>query len=205
MKAEFFDKRLSATGAFYDITKTNVKEAIPGPAGAIFSAVAGAVESQGAELDITGRINENWNLIANFGHDDVRIKQGSPPDLINDPTDVLNENFIAGNRFPGVPANTGNLWVKYDALGDFRGLSIAGGLNVIGSMQGDNANSVQLPQYTLVNGMISYRFPWQGAKITAQLNVNNITNTTYYPTATSRFNIVAGAPRAVLGSLRVDF
>ena len=203
-KAEFFDKRLSMTLAFYDITKTNVSAPVPGAAGSIFSQFAGAVESKGAEFDLTGRVNENWSLIANFSHDDVRIKQGSP---INpaDPTDVLSENFIAGNRFPGVPANAGNLWVKYDALGDFKGLSIAGGLNVIGSMQGDRANSFQLPQYTLVNAMISYRFPWQGAKITAQLNVNNVTNVTYYPTSTGPFNIVVGAPRTILGSLRVEF
>jgi iron complex outermembrane recepter protein len=203
-KAEFFDKRLSASMAFYDITKTNVPIAVAGAAGAIFSKVAGSVESKGVEFDVTGRVNENWSLIANFSHDDVRVKQGSSFDPA-DPTDLVNENFIAGNRFPGVPANAGNLWVKYDALGDFKGLSIGGGLNVIGSMQGDNANSFRLPQYTLVNGMISYRFPWEGAKITAQLNINNITNVTYYPTSTSPFNIVVGAPRAILGSLRVEF
>ena len=204
VKTEFFDKRLSATMAFYDITKTNVPISVPGPMGVLFSEVAGAVESKGVEFDVTGRVNENWSLIANFSHDDVRIKEGSSFNPA-DPTDTINETFIAGNRFPGVPANAGNLWAKYDALGDFTGLSVAGGLNVIGSMQGDNANSVLLPQYTLLNAMISYRFPWQGAKITAQLNVNNITNVTYYPTATSRVNIVVGAPRAILGSLRVEF
>ncbi len=55
-----------------------------------------------------------------------------------------------------------------------KGLSIGGGGNFIGSSHGDNANSFKLPQYTLINGMISYRFPWQGAKITAQLNVRNL-------------------------------
>ncbi len=38
----------------------------------------------------------------------------------------MNENFIAGNRSRGVPENAGNLWVKYDALGDFKGPSVAG-------------------------------------------------------------------------------
>ncbi len=201
VKAEFFDKRLSASMAFYDIARTNVSLAIPGTP---FSEVAGAVESKGVEFDMTGRINENWSLIANFSHDDVRVKDGSPFDP-NDPTDVNDENFIAGKLFPGVPTNAGNLWAKYEALGDFKGLSVAGGFNEIGSAQGDNANSFQLPRYTLVNGMISYRLPWQQAKITAQLNINNITNTTYYPTATSRYVIPVGAPRAILGSLRVEF
>jgi outer membrane receptor protein involved in Fe transport len=126
-----------------------------------------------------------------------------------DPADLFNtaELFIGSNRFPSVPANAGNLWVKYDTLGDFKGLSVAGGLNVIGSMPGDNANSFQLPQYTLVNGMISYRFSRQGTKITAQLNVRNIFNTTYYTSSTpiSWCNIVIGAPHAILGSLRLEF
>jgi iron complex outermembrane recepter protein len=202
IKTEFFDKRLSATMAFYDITKTNVP--IPVPSNPLFTTVAGAVESKGVEFDLTGRVNENWSLIANFSHDDVRVKEGSQFNPL-DPTDIINESAVAGNRFPGVPANAGNLWVKYDALGDLKGLSVAGGLSVIGSMEGDEANSFRLPQYTLVNAMISYRFPWAGAKITAQLNVNNIFDTMYYPTAQSPFQIAVGPPRVILGSLRVEF
>jgi iron complex outermembrane recepter protein len=188
--------------AFYDITKTNVTIAAPGVTP--FSLLAGAIESKGVEFDATGRVNENWSLIANFSHEDVRVTQGSAA-TSTDPNSPVFEAFIAGNRFPGVPENAGNLWVKYDALGDFKGLSVAGGLNEIGSARGDNANSFLLPRYTLLNGMISYRFPWQGAKITAQLNINNITNAAYYPTSTSRVNVVVGAPRAFLGSLRVEF
>jgi iron complex outermembrane recepter protein len=201
VKTEFFDKRLSATMAFYDITKTNIP--IPVPSNPIFLNVAGEVESKGVEFDLTGRVNENWSLIANFSHDDVRNKQGSA--VLTDPTDILNEDAIAGNRFPGVPENAGNLWLKYEFLGDLKGLNIAGGLNIIGSMEGDQANSFRLPQYTLVNAMISYRFPWEGAKITAQLNVSNIFNTMYYPTAQSPMQIAVGPPRVILGSLRVEF
>jgi iron complex outermembrane recepter protein len=199
-KAEFLDKRLSASLAFYDIVKTNI--ATPDPIITGKYDVIGAAESKGVELDLTGRVTENWSVIANFTHDEVRVITASN---YNAATEITTENAVIGNRLPSVPANAGNLWVKYDADGQFRGLSIGSGLNVVGSSQGDNANSFQLPQYTLVNGMISYRFPWAGANFTAQLNVKNIFDTTYYAASTDRYHILRGTPRTILASLRVEF
>jgi iron complex outermembrane receptor protein len=109
---------------------------------------------------------------------------------------------VAGNWLPSAPANSGNLWEKYTADGDFKGLSVGGCLNIIGSQFWDNANSFKLPQYTLVNGMISCRFPWQGAKITAQLNIKNLFDTAFYQSAGNRYYIISGAPRAILSSRR---
>ncbi len=199
-KADFFDKRLSASLAFFDITKTNIPNPAPNNPG--YFVVTGAAESKGVEFDLTGRVNENWSLIANYTHDDARVTIGAP---YNPVTEITTENAVVGNQLPSVPLNQGNLWVKCDALGALEGLSVAGGLNVVGSSQGDNANSFQLPQYTLVNGMISYRFPWQGAKITAQLNVKNFFDTTYYAASSNRYTITPGTPRTILASLRVEF
>jgi outer membrane receptor for ferric coprogen and ferric-rhodotorulic acid len=86
-----------------------------------------------------------------------------------------------------------------------RTLSVGGCLNIIGSQFWDNANSFKLPQYTLVNGMISCRFPWQGAKISAQLNIKNLFDTAFYQSAGNRYYIISGAPRAILSSLRLEF
>nr|WP_244532375.1 TonB-dependent siderophore receptor [Methylocapsa palsarum] len=191
-KAELFDKRLVATVAFYDIIKSNITQTIPGTQ---LTALAGTVESRGAEFDVSGRIDDNWSLIGSYSFDEARFK-----------TDLDGNQ---GNRLQDVPLNAGSLWVKYDALGDFRGLSLGGGIRVVGERQGDNANDFQLPAYTLFNGMIMYRLqpnalPWV-KNLTAQVNVNNIFNTTYYTTSYDRTSIAPGTPRSVIVSLRAEF
>jgi iron complex outermembrane receptor protein len=192
-KAEFFDKRLTATVAFYDIVKTNIVQSIPGT---VFSTIAGVVESKGAEFDIAGRIDENWSLIGSYSFDDARFTQS-----------VIGNQ---GDRLQNVPLNSGNIWVKYDVLGDFRGLSLGGGLNIVGARQGDNANDFQLPAYTLVNAMVMYRLqpnvlPSWVKNATVQLNVKNLFNTIYYTASADRFSIYPGAPRTFLASLRAEF
>ncbi len=197
-KAEFFDKRLSVTMSFFDLYKSNIPTL--GPANTTI--LIGLAQSQGVELDMTGKINDNWSLIANYTHEDVRVVSGSPYDPL---TEIQNELPVAGNWLTSVPANAGNIWIKYDADGDFRGLSLMGGVNVIGSRWGDLANSFKIDAYTLVNGGFSYRIPWEGAKITAQVNVSNLLNTSYYIAASTRINIWSGTPRSVLGSLRLEY
>ncbi len=98
-KDEFFARRLLAAVAFYDIRKTNVPVAVLGTEGALFSTISGAVESKGAELDVTGRSNDNWSLIANLSHDDVRVTQGLPFNPA-DPSDRLSEIPIAASLRP---------------------------------------------------------------------------------------------------------
>jgi iron complex outermembrane receptor protein len=195
VKIEFFDKRLTTTLAFYDITKTNIAQAVGG--GSPFSTNVGRAESKGVEFDISGRINENWSLIGNYSHDDARIIQGMGISNNCGPgiSCVNYGTFVneSGNRLQNVPLNAGNIWVKYDADGNLKGLSLGGGLNINGLRQGDNQNTFQLPAYTLVNAMVLYRFRPEflpGVKnLTAQFNVKNLFNTTYYQNSSTNMSI----------------
>jgi iron complex outermembrane receptor protein len=201
-KAEFFDKRLSVSMAFYDIFKSNIPT--PDPTNPNNTLLIGLAQSKGVEFDMTGKVNDNWSLIANYSHDEAKVVTGQPINPL-DPTNQVFELPQSGNYLASVPANAANFWVTYSADGDFKGLNISGGVNVVGSRWGDNANSFTIPAYALVNGGISYRFPWQGAKVTAQVNVSNLLDTAYYVSAGSRINVVSGNPRSILGSLRLEF
>jgi iron complex outermembrane recepter protein len=204
VKAELFDKRLMATFAYFDIKKTNVAQASSAVA-AVYNLLD--ARSRGVELDITGRLDENWSLIANFSHTEAKVVKGSPFNP-KDPLDLVNEAPVAGTRLPGVPDNMGSFWVKYDADGAYKGLSAAVGFSRIGVAQGDPANSFQMPAYSLLRAMLSYRFPVGGTHVTAQINADNLLNDRYFYGATSfnnRFSLTPGAPRGVLGSLRVEF
>jgi iron complex outermembrane receptor protein len=196
-KAEFFDGRLTATTAYYDITKTNVL--VPVPASS-FTVPLGEIESKGIEFDLAGRIDENWSVIASYSHDDARITQDN---------DALGTGRNTGHRLANVPLQAANLWVKYDAGAAWTGLSLGGGFNYVASRLGDNANTFVLPAYTVVNAMIMYRFqpafaPWV-KNLTVQLNIKNLLDSTYYTNSFDRFSIVPGAPRTFLASLRAEF
>lgn len=198
VKAELLDKRLTATLAYYDITKSGVVQSIPGTQ---FSRPVGVVESRGVELDVTGRIDDNWSLIGNYSYDDARI--------IADANGTPLAGGEQGNRLQNVPRHAGSLWVKYDASGEFKGLSLGAGVFAVGQRQGDNQNDFQLPGYARVDTMILYRLPaylapW-AKNVSLQFNIKNLLDTTYYLHSYDRFSIAPGAPRTFLASIRVEF
>jgi iron complex outermembrane receptor protein len=196
-KAELLDGALTTSIAYYAITKSNITVPTPVPG---FVQTVGEAQSDGFEFDLSGRLDENWSVIANYSHTLARVTQDRAADGSFGNT---------GHRLPNVPIHSGNLWVKYEAAGAFRGLSLAGGVNVIGERKGDVENSFELPAYALLNAMAAYSFrpsmlPWV-KNIVAQLNVTNILDTLHYTNANGRNSIMTGAPRAVMGSIRIEF
>ncbi|MBY6241493.1 TonB-dependent receptor [Methylosinus sp. Sm6] len=193
VKAELLDGRLTATFAYFDIVKSGILQRLPG---SLYSTPIGMIESKGFEIDVAGRIDDNWSVIGNFSHDTVRITQDA----------ALNN---VGRRLVNAPIDSGSLWLKYEADGDFQGLGLGGGVTVVGERQGDNANTFLLPTYAIVNTMIAYRFqlpeaPWV-KNVTAQLNVRNLLDSTYYVNSADRSTIMPGTPRTFLASLRLEF
>ena len=200
-KAELLDKHLTATLAYFDITKSNIVAPL---AGTPFSIPVGLVNSHGVELDVAGRVDEHWSLTASYAYDDARIVNGEGPNNVTGVT--MSEN---GNWLQDVPRNAGSLWLKYDATGQLRGLSVGGGIVAVGMRQGDNQNDFQLPGYTRFDAMLMYKFrPYfmPGVKnLTAQLNVRNLFNTVYYQSSSTNLNIFPGASRTILASLRAEW
>ncbi|WP_347988632.1 TonB-dependent receptor [Methylomonas sp. AM2-LC] len=113
IKTEFFDGRLRATLAYYDLTKTNVATGDPnlahdcgnGPGSC--SLAIGAVRSRGPELDIQGEILPGWNAIATYANVDIIITKTNSN---NDPLGNIN----VGDRMVNVPRNTGSFWSTYE-------------------------------------------------------------------------------------------
>lgn len=207
-KAELLDKRLFATFAYFDIYKSGIVQSIPGTQ---FSRPVGLVHSKGVEFDLTGRIDDNWSVVTNYAYNDARIVSdpNGPPQINFDGTVIFNAGGQLGNRLQNAPLHSGALWVKYDALGDFRGLRLGGGVTAVGQRQGDNGSTFQLPAYGRVDTMISYQLPqyltpW-AKLVTFQLNVKNLLNTTYYLRSFDRFSIAPGAPRNFQFSMRAEF
>ena len=191
IKTEFFEKRLMATLAFYDLTKQNVLA--PDPRNIRFSTTLGEARSQGLELDVSGNLTENWSVVANYAYTDAKVTKGDPDQV--------------GNRLYNVPRNAGRVWTKYE-FGDgfLEGLSFGTGILARGQRQGDVANTVQLPGFVRWDASVAYTFKQFDSKITTQLNVYNILDKNYYVSSLgSRLSQMPGAPLTFLGSVRVEF
>ena len=197
VKAEFFDKRLSASIAYYDITKTNVTEPDPTNPNNVLACRQGP-QPRSSNSTSPDASNANWSVIANYSHDDVRVVQG-----VETPNYRDGDHDRAGHRRQcdaGSPRNYGNLWVKYEADGAFKGLSVAGGVAAVAVLR-RQCEFLCAAVLRLLNGMIAYRSN-QRLHVTAQLNAKNLTDTRYFSSSTNRTIIMPGTPQTFLGSPR---
>jgi iron complex outermembrane receptor protein len=148
----------------------------------------GEARSRGVELDIQGQITERLGLIVSYAYTDTKI--------------VKDESGRQGNRLPLVPYNAGSVWAKYDLTSRF---SVGAGLFTVGRREVDEDNSAQLPGYVRLDAMAAYRWQLGGGRLTAQLNLNNLTDEKYFETAFNRNSIIPGDPLLVFGSLRFEY
>lgn len=160
LKADIIPNRLSATIAYFDITKQNVATA--DPANPFASIATGEQRSRGMDFDLIGRILPGWNLIASYAYIDAEVTKAN--------TDIV------GNRLTGVPKHSASLWTTYEIQsGNLQGLGFGLGFNFVGERQGDLANSFEADSYFLTNAAIFYRQNrWQ-----VRLNIDNLFNVDY--------------------------
>jgi len=200
VKAELLDERLTATIAFFDITKTNIlSAAFTGG----YSVPIGAARSRGVEFDLTGRIDDNWSLVATYAHTDAVITKDRENGGVFGAT---GDN--TGHRLQNIPRNQGSLWVKYAGRAELAGLSLGAGVAAVDARPGDNENSFVVPGHAIVELLCSYRLPLPppSPAFTLQLNVRNLLDAKYYEGSTfNRLVVNPGAPRTFLVSLRAEF
>src|SRR5262249_47536792 len=146
----------------------------------------------GIELDITGALTPELRLIASYAYTDTKITKDNSG----------NE----GNRLPGVPLNGGSFWGVYEFRHEpLRGLKFGAGVYAVGRRDGDPANSFTVPGYTRVDLLAAYGWQLGNFTLTAQLNIENLSDEEYFLGAQNRSSILPGAPRSYLGSLRLEF
>jgi len=207
-KVEFFEGRLRATAAYYHLVKTSIP--VQG-VNTQFYNVAGEARSQGPEFDVQGEILPGWNVIVAYANTDVVYTKNNP---------LLDPAHPAGSRFEGVPRNTVRLFSTYDFQQEpLRGLKVGAGYTFHGTQPAWNFSNTyfhayQLPGYGLVDLMASYEFNVASTKLTAQINVANLLDKSYYSDAeVQRFPTTPldssprlfGNPRTIKGALKVEF
>ncbi|WP_342729118.1 TonB-dependent siderophore receptor [Bradyrhizobium sp. B097] len=187
-----FNKRISGTLAVYDIDKKNVLVSQLNPTtGIVEYRTAGKVRSRGVELDVTGRLTDNWSMIGSYGYTDARVTE--------DPT-------LAGNALQNVALNTASLYLVYDFGTTLPGrLRLGGGARYVGDRPGDATNSFVLPAYTVADVFATYETKVQTFPVVYQFNVKNLFDTVYYPSAVSNLAVAMGDARRFSLSATVKF
>ena len=176
---------LLATAAIYQLDRTNTR--VSDPSGNGTFVLTGAQRTRGIELGLERSITARWQVSAGYALQKAKVTRSTTACPTGD-CDV-----------PLVPRHSGSLWTKYQLNKPF-----AVGLGVLARSRSyaSISNLVELPGYVRVDGAAYYKL---APGIEAQLNVENLFNRDYFPTAHSDNNIAPGAPRTARLTLRADF
>lgn len=186
------NKRLSGTLAVYDIEKKNVLVSDPFSSGTVLVRTSAKARSRGVELDVTGRLTDQWSMIGSYGYTDARLED----DPVNGNAKLLNSAM-----------NTASLYLVYDFGDALPGrLRLGGGAHYVGDRPGDSANNFFLPAYTVADIFATYDTKIDNLPVTYQFNVKNLFDKTYYTSSTGNaLNVAIGDARRFSLSATVKF
>jgi catecholate siderophore receptor len=168
------------TAALYRLDRTNTSA--PDATDPRVTVQTGAQRTHGWELGMAGNVTSRWQVLAGFARQDAEITST---------TSAAKE----GQRVPLVPERTFSLWNRVQL---HRAVGV--GLGVVSQTEMFAAidNAVTLPGFTRADAALFIRL---GSLATAQVNVENVLDETYYPTSHGNNNIMPGASRTVRFSL----
>jgi len=129
---------------------------------------------------VKGSISDAWSLSANYSNLDGELANGSTPREL--------------------PENTFSIWNTFQVGSKF-GLGL-GATYQDESFTSNSSSSPVLPSYTRVDASAYYNV---SDKLRLQLNVENLTDTEYFPNAHTANNITVGAPINALFSVSGKF
>ena len=175
VKSEWFDQRLSTTLAIYELELYNRRTRDPIIPDLI--QLSGLQRSRGIELTATGNVVGNWYVRGGIGLQDATI--------------VKDNNGQQGNRINDVAKRNASLFVTWKPE---LGWYAETGLTLVGDRYADNQNTVILPGYGRWDALAGYRtHDWD-----VRAALSNITDKTYYSSATSAAQIQVGDPRSLV-------
>ena len=153
----------------------------------------GEIESKGVELETISQLTDSFRLQAAYTWTDIRYKKSSPEEQ--------------GKRAVYAPRKQASAWLSYDVKsGPLDGLTLGSGVRYVNGITSDRLNTHTLPSWTLVDMTIGYDLSKVGIKgLSAQLNVNNLTDKSYIAACNSLSYCYFGAERSIVGSVSWKF
>jgi iron complex outermembrane receptor protein len=102
LKSRFWDRRLQANIALFQMDFTDLQVLAQTPEGLLFAANAGEAQTLGAEIDLNARVTDAFNLYANYSYLDVEFQSL-----------VIEGDDLSGNRPRATPEHSFNIGGSY--------------------------------------------------------------------------------------------
>ncbi len=184
-KATLWNGRLHLNAAGYEINQRNLLMNANLPEFPDSLTTRGAERSRGVELEAAGYLLPDWQLNASYSYIDAVIVAD-------------NDESLIGARKQNTPYHSYNLWTRYDFPKGTALASIGLGLGVqhVGGRVPWFTRAFEVPPYTLLDAALYYN-PGKG-HVQVALNVNNVTDRTYWLGAQNYLRLFPGAPRNMM-------
>lgn len=198
IKSSFLNESIQTSIAYFDILQDNLAIKDPTVKGELFfngqpftpSIGAKGARSKGYEMEVIGELMDNWNVTLSYTSFEVKNAKGKP--IQTDHPDKMLK-----------------LFTSYRLSGQLQGLQIGGGINWQTDNYTETANPVskkpeRLSQdaYSLVSVMAKYDI---NPDIDVQLNIDNVTDKTYYSQIGFYSQYEYGEPRKTTLTLNYRF
>jgi len=175
---------LSVTGAVYRLDRTNTRATDPNDPTRIVQ--TGAQRTNGFEAGVTGNVMPWWTVAGGYAYQDAVVRSATA-------------SARAGAIVGQVPHHTFSLW---NTVRLHTRLSASLGIVQRSDMFATIDNTVMLPGYVKADAAAYFTINRQAR---LQLNVENLTDRTFYMNADSNTNISPGYPRTVRLALVTRF
>lgn len=167
----------------YQLDRTNTRAAGP-TAGT--TVLTGAQRSRGLEIEARGPITPDWQVSFGYSYQDARIVQTTAA-------------APAGRKVALVPDHSVSVFSRYDVT---RRFGIGAGVSYFSDRFASIGNTVTLPGYARVDAAIFYKLT---KTLELQVNIENLFDAGYFPTAHTDNNISTGAPLNARATIRARF
>lgn len=156
------------------------------PAGTGLTILTGKSRTKGIEMSLAGNIAKNWHVNLGYTYLDGKIRSDT-------------SSADAGTILQQVPKHHIVAWMRYDFSEHF---GIGGGIVHSSKQFASFSNEVVLPAYTRVDMAAYFSL---NENISLQVNVENLFDEKYYPSAHGDNNIQPAKPLSASFGISVDF
>lgn len=177
---------LTAEAAAFRLNRSNAAIADPTDPTRLILLTGDSQRVDGVELSLAGKLTDKWQVIGSYAWLDARTVRAVP-------------GTPAGRVLPQTPETSLGLWNRYDFTDRW---GVALGASYRSESFASISNAVTLKSYTRYDGAVYYKFD---ERFSAQINVENLFDKTYFPSAHSDNNITPGAPRSAYVTLNFKF
>lgn len=182
IKATGFQKRLLSSVAVYQLKQSNLTSRDANHPD--YFVANGAIRARGFEWDGNAQIGDDLQLLANYSYTD---------------TTFLHHASYQGNSFRSTPRHSGTVWGHYQL--PIENLKIGGGLIMVGSRWGDDANSFKVASYIRADAIAHYHL----APFDFRFKVENLLDKRYVSNSQFADTVVQGNRRTALFLINVAF